>query len=694
MPRSTRYFRHTRMTAFRPGPSAPLPLDLRNVLLVTSALYLLALLSATCYWPGLSGPFLFDDYANLPALGAFNGVRDWATFKLYLFGNQSGPTGRPLAMLSFLIDDNNWPSDPRAFKYTNLMLHLLNGALLFWLCLKLLRALFTDSEVRPLWIALLAAGGWLLHPLHASTVLYPVQRMAMLSTLFVLAGLLAYAHGRLGIDRDRRSAYAWMSAGLILGTLLATFSKENGALLPLLALVLEVTIFRPRQDRIGRLSRYWLVPFLLAPSAALLGYLLFPLVDGSLAARFAGRPFTAIERLLTESRILFDYLYYWFIPRVDSPGILTQNFPLSRGLLDPPSTLAAVAGIATLMALAAALRRRWPGLSLAILFFFAGHLIESTLIPLELYYEHRNYLPSLFLLLPLAVGVERLVQRRRVWILGAVLLLGVPGLLTAERAQVWSSDLNLALQWARMNPLSQRAQRHAANAAMRAKQPLLALEILTQAQASMPEKLPIRLHRLILSCQVLGASRAEVAGLIRAFNDIWFDMRAFELLKTAVTALTDPGCRGVTPEDVNQMLLALSRNPGVDGPVQRRKLYHLQGLFALGQGDGATAAKMFEATLNEIPDIKAGLHQTALLAERGHFALALRHLEKAEKVLRAHPEQQRLGTLDYAEEIPILRRTITQDLRSASDASHASAEAAEAPEIRAVARRGAPRQVR
>ena len=87
---------------------------------IFAGLTLLALACVMIYWPGLSGPFLFDDFANLDALGQYNGVRDWQTFKLFVLGNASGPTGRPIAMLSFLIDARNWPTDPRPFKTTNL----------------------------------------------------------------------------------------------------------------------------------------------------------------------------------------------------------------------------------------------------------------------------------------------------------------------------------------------------------------------------------------------------------------------------------------------------------------------------------------------------------------------------------------------------------------------------------------------
>jgi len=168
--------------------------------------------------PALQGGFLFDDEPNLSDLGAYGGVVDWASFKAYVLSGFSGPTGRPLAMMSFLIDDYTWPSAPYAFKRTNLLLHLLNYAALVWASLNLGR-LFRLSEQRAAWLAVLNASLWVLHPLLISTTFYVVQRMAMLAATFSFLALAAYLHGRrLWPERPRR-ALIWMSASITLGTL-------------------------------------------------------------------------------------------------------------------------------------------------------------------------------------------------------------------------------------------------------------------------------------------------------------------------------------------------------------------------------------------------------------------------------------------------------------------------------------------
>ena len=178
------------------------------------------LLAWFAYHPGLHGGFVFDDFVNLDALGKTGRVDNWPAFWRYLTSGTADPTGRPLALLSFLLDARDWPADPRPFLRTSILLHLLNGALLFALLRQLGRRLDGASK-RTDAAALLGTGLWLLHPLFVSTTLYIVQREAMLSTTFVLLGLLAWGHGRNLIARSPRAGVAWMLCGIGLGTLLA-----------------------------------------------------------------------------------------------------------------------------------------------------------------------------------------------------------------------------------------------------------------------------------------------------------------------------------------------------------------------------------------------------------------------------------------------------------------------------------------
>src|SRR5579885_3045091 len=166
---------------------------------------LVSIVAWLAYRRGLTGVFLFDDFANLPNLGAYGPVDNWTVFLRYITSGNADPTGRPLALLSFLVDAHNWPADPYPFKRSNVLLHLLNGALLAVLLRRL--GLFTGrmSGLRNDVAAVLGAAMWLLHPLLVSTTLYVVQREAMLPTTFTLLGLIALCRARVLAAQGRMS---------------------------------------------------------------------------------------------------------------------------------------------------------------------------------------------------------------------------------------------------------------------------------------------------------------------------------------------------------------------------------------------------------------------------------------------------------------------------------------------------------
>src|SRR5690606_667347 len=142
--------------------------------------------AAILSWPALNGPFLFDDFPNLEHLGVLDGRLDLATLAHYA-SLYRGEPGRPLSMLSFVINDFDWPSTPWSFKYTNLMLHLLIGVLLFGFARSIASVRLKSAHQAEM-AALIAAAAWLLHPMQLSTSMLVVQRMTQLSMLFSILG--------------------------------------------------------------------------------------------------------------------------------------------------------------------------------------------------------------------------------------------------------------------------------------------------------------------------------------------------------------------------------------------------------------------------------------------------------------------------------------------------------------------------
>ena len=292
-------------------------------------LSLIMLLACAAYWPGLQGGFLFDDFANLPSLGDGGPIESWPIFWRYITSGTADPIGRPLTLLSFLLDARNWPAHPLPFKRTNLILHLFNGALLYGLLSKLGRALAIEAP-RFRIAALLAMALWLLHPLLLSTTLYIVQREAMLPATCAMAGLLVWLHGRAQLAAGRTVAgVSWSILGLGGFTLLGVLAKANGALLPLYALLIEIIILAPRvpmpAGKFQRAHRITLFVFGILPAMAICSYVAWIGVHGIVTGGPALRPWNYAQRLMTEPRVLMDYLKLLWLPRPLSTGCLTAR---------------------------------------------------------------------------------------------------------------------------------------------------------------------------------------------------------------------------------------------------------------------------------------------------------------------------------------------------------------------------------
>src|SRR5690554_4304137 len=160
----------------------------RFSLLLKVGLLGLLLLPLLTLSPALTGPFLFDDHSNLEALAILEGDVTKAAVEEYLAEKSAGPTGRPLSMLSFMLDALDWPAEAKSFKLTNLLIHILNGLLLAWIVLMIVRQWSGRLTDRQIALGILVAAFWVLNPYQLSSVMYVVQRMAQLSTTSVLLG--------------------------------------------------------------------------------------------------------------------------------------------------------------------------------------------------------------------------------------------------------------------------------------------------------------------------------------------------------------------------------------------------------------------------------------------------------------------------------------------------------------------------
>ncbi len=418
-------------------------------------LYLVLLAVTIVYWPGLSGSFFLDDEENLRRLTTLEYSSE--NLSTVLVNKNAGPTGRPVAMASFALNQVASGGDPFAFKYTNLMIHLLVGVMLFWLTGRLLKL----AGVGLAWLmAAAVAGCWLLAPIQISTVLYTIQRMTQLAALFAALGMLSYLYGRESLEKTPRRGVTLILTALLAWLPLGIFSKEAALLLPLFLLLLELHFFQlPQTKSLRVFMLLLLVTSLLLPGLWFIGKIA---VDPEfILSSYHARSFTLTERLLTESRVLFDYLRNILIPDAPYLGVIHDDFPISKGLFKPISTIFSLLGWLSILLVAALLFRKHDtrALSFGILFFLAGHLLESTIFPLELYFEHRNYLPSWGIFFFVVVGLDHLSRRQRIRHLTLYTLFGLAllyGFTSYQRTQTWSSSQSMLLSAATAHPQSLR----------------------------------------------------------------------------------------------------------------------------------------------------------------------------------------------------------------------------------------------
>jgi hypothetical protein len=436
-------------------------------------------ITALVYWPGLHGTWLFDDYPNIVENA---GVQPHHASVATLFGaalsSPSSEFKRPLSSLSFAANYLASGLDPYGWKLTNLIVHLLNGLLVFLLARRLLLA---ADQIRPAseatsgnpsgdatgstragMLAALIAGGWMLLPINLTGVLYVVQRMESLANLFVLAGLLGYVSGRQRMLRQARGGFALASISVIVATGVGVLAKETAVMLPLYAVTIEWILFGARcaggdTARIDKRILSLFAATLVIPLIAGLAWLLPQVLSHG---DWATRDFTLGTRLLSETRIVLDYIRWTLLPTPQALSFYHDNFSVSTGLLSPWTTLASLVGLIALAALALGLRRRMPLASLGIALFLGCHLLTGTILPLELVYEHRNYFASFGLLLAvvplLAVPMTHFMALPRRVLLGGMLLLWTTQ--TAITASSWGNPLLLAETLAARAPDSPRAE--------------------------------------------------------------------------------------------------------------------------------------------------------------------------------------------------------------------------------------------
>lgn len=391
-------------------------------------------------------------------------------------------TWRFFPMVSFAFDYRWAGGSVVAYHVTNNIIHALCWLTCLWMLWALLSTprLSTVDRDKRFFVALSVATLWALHPVQTSAVTYVVQRMATLQALFFMAVVAAFIQGRLQIHESRaKAAFYWVLATLF--SLGAFLSKENAAMLPVILCLIEVTFFQPRwwaqlPSRLGASLKKPRV-VLLVILAGVVGFWAVSSLLDSFSKGYEIRHFTMKERLLTEARIVMRYFFTILVPDPKALS-LEHDVEVSRSLFDPPATVMSLAAIAGLLSASLWTITRWPLISFGLLWFFLNLAIESSVVPLELIFDHRMYLPSVGLILAAFEAVRRVFskaagrwtihEREKIAWSAVALLSAVLCLMTFVRNEDWETAVNINADAARKAPNHPRAHANLASALNRA----------------------------------------------------------------------------------------------------------------------------------------------------------------------------------------------------------------------------------
>jgi Tfp pilus assembly protein PilF len=422
--------------------------------------FVIALVCLPIYANTLNTPFVFDDVPNIQE-NSFIRITDLGIKGLYEAGFKSPCSNRPLANITFALNYYFGRYDVVGYHAANILIHLINGVLVYVLAGLLYRRVTPQGpEPRSTttvrggpWMALFAALIFVAHPIQTQSVTYIVQRMNSLAAMFYLMAFILYAKGREAENGKER----WLLfLGGLLSWLLALGSKEIAVTLPVTLFLYECFFLQDlRSDWLKRNWRHFI------EIAVIVGVLAMIYLKGEplekILATYRYRDFTLGERVLTQFRVVVFYMSLVLFPLPSRLNLL-HLFGKSQSMFNPITTFLSMLIIVSMICFSIKTARKERLTSFCILWFFIHLVLESSIIGLEMIFEHRLYLPLFGFGLMLPYLLSRMLSKRiplaHVALAAIVLCLAVG---TTKRNAVWKDTVTLWSDVLKKNPKSHRA---------------------------------------------------------------------------------------------------------------------------------------------------------------------------------------------------------------------------------------------
>jgi len=433
----------------------------------------------SAYSNSLFAPFTLDDTSSFvirPEIHNFS----FSLEGLRSLTKTSFGFSRFLPMLSFALDMCWGSGSLMAFHVTNIAIHILaaialmfmtNGLFSLCFCAEKGCGVLRNLKTFPGIIAICIVGVWSLNPVQTNAVTYLVQRMTSMAALFFFLAVGCYLQGRryqiLWYSKVK-SAFFYGGCAVFWGC--AMMSKQNAATLPAILILIEWLIV-DSSGLIEFLKKHKIVIGIFVVMSA--GAVCCFVVATGMLSGYGHRHFTLLERLFTELRVVVDYIFLLLAPL---PAFLNfEHDPVvSTSLFSPLTTMFSLILILAIIAGAWKLRKKQPLITFGIFWFFVNLLIESTIFPLELEFEHRMYLPSAGFFLALVVlvlvaynkffGEESAPHRFTIIISIVIILFSFLSLATYYRNATWQDSVTLYRDCVRKSPNKPRAHSNLAKA--------------------------------------------------------------------------------------------------------------------------------------------------------------------------------------------------------------------------------------
>lgn len=581
---------------------------------------MLAILILLIYSNTFHAAFQFDDKPNIinnERLQITN-LKPSSLWQTFFSKGGKDAYYRPIPSLSLAL---NWyfsPGDPFGFHLVNIAIHIITAFFLFLAIGAILQTPnikqhYNREDVY--FISVIGSVLWAINPIQTQAVTYIVQRMASMAAMFFICSIFFYVKGRLA---ESGKARVWFFMACLLSFVCALMSKENAAMLPFSLILIETLFFHEVDDLYQQVKGRLPVLTIAGVLIVLLGIILFTggTLDYFLRA-YASRPFTLFERLLTQPRVVLYYISQIFYP-LPSRLSITHDVIVSTSLFSPWTTLPSITIVMLLVGIGISQMKRRPLVSIAILFFFLNHVIESTLLPLELIFEHRNYLPSLFLFLPIAGGLRSFLNFYRsksrfmfmVMVSFVTLVLIGIGCFTYIRNHAWKTQTTL---WHDAMLKAPKDARPAVN---------LAIQLAWSANPT-PLQLDLALAMLKKAMALNTAHNFLITDIINNIGLIYYKQGQYQkAVNTYKRGLSiDPSFLKMRYDLISSLVMLgkfAEGNIEADKLIENPKNYlksdyfKLKGFILLWQDNTREALIFFEKALEMEPDNKAVLLNTGV----------------------------------------------------------------------------------